>query len=345
MSHTNHQSRAILVDSAASSARLTEFAALSGDLAPGELELDVTYSSLNYKDAMALRGDPGVVRTAPLIPGIDAVGTVHSSADERFLPGQQVVVCGSGLGESRDGGYAPQVRVPAAAAVVLPDGLTAWQAAALGTAGFTAALCVLALVDHEVAGAVDAPVLVTGATGGVGSLALHLLHSLGHEAWALTGRPTEYGDYLRDLGAADVMDRDEFSGAGKPLQKARFSAVVDTVGSHTLVNALAQLRWGGVAAACGMAQGPDLPGSVLPFILRGITLVGANSVDAPTALRERAWGLLAEHVDPGVLAQMTEEVGLAEVIAAGENLLAGKRHGRTVVRIDELSATNQRAEV
>ncbi|APT88083.1 NADPH:quinone dehydrogenase [Corynebacterium frankenforstense DSM 45800] len=333
MSHSPASpAHAVVVRELKQPAELTEVDLDAVEVADGDLLIDVAYSSLNYKDAMALAGDPGIVRTTPLIPGIDAVGTVVEAPGGGFRPGQTVVVNGAGLGERRDGGYVARTSVPATSAIVVPDRFDARQAAAVGTAGFTAALCVQALIDHGVT-AGDAPVLVTGATGGVGSIALHLLDALGLDTVALTGRVDEHGDYLRGLGAGEILDRADFADQGKPLQKARFAGVVDTVGSHTLVNALAQLKWGGVAAACGMAQGPDLPGSVLPFILRGVTLVGANSVDAPAELRERAWALLARHLDTEILESLTEEIGLDEVIDAGGELLAGRRHGRTVVRV------------
>ncbi|AIG63430.1 NADPH:quinone dehydrogenase [Corynebacterium atypicum] len=328
------RARAIIVDAVKTPAHMGEVAVEDRNLPDDELLIDVEYSSLNFKDAMALAGNPGIVRTTPLVPGIDAVGTVSAAPGGQFREGQAVLVNGAGLGEFRNGGYTQRVRVPAGQTIALPGPLNARQAAAIGTAGFTAALCVQALIDHGLTAEESDPVLVTGATGGVGSIAIHLLSQLGVNVAALTGRSDEYGDYLRGLGAAKVLDRAEFAEKGKPLQKARFAGVIDTVGSHTLVNAIAQLKWGATAAACGMAQGPDLPGTVLPFILRGVTLVGANSVDAPLRMRERAWGIIARHLDLDVLEQMTQEVGLDEVIAAGEELLAGKRHGRTVVRID-----------
>ncbi|AGF73757.1 MDR family oxidoreductase [Corynebacterium halotolerans] len=301
-------------------------------LGEGDLLIDVTYSSLNYKDAMALRGDKGVARTLPLVPGIDAVGTVVESDSERFNTGDEVVINGAGLGEFRHGGYATQQRIPSESTVALPAAFSARQAAAIGTAGFTAALSVDALREQGVEPG-DGDILVTGATGGVGSVAIHLLKRLGYTAAASTGRVEEHGDYLRELGAAEVIDRAELSEQGKPLQKSRWAGVVDAVGSHTLVNALAQTRWGGTVTACGLAQGPDLQGTVLPFILRGVKLVGINSVDAPLELRERAWATLAEHLDTDVLEAMTSTVTLADVAAAGADLMAGRSHGRTVVDV------------
>lgn len=303
-------------------------------LGEGDLLIDVAFSSLNYKDGMALAGDPGVARTLPLIPGIDVVGTVTESSSGRFREGDEVVLNGAGLGERRHGGYTERLRIAADSTIALPEAFSAAQAAAIGTAGFTAALSVDALVQQGVKPE-DGDILVTGATGGVGSVALHLLSRLGYRPVALTGRVEEHGEYLRGLGAVDVLDRAEFEEAEKPMQKTRFAGVLDTVGSHILVNALAQTRWGGVVTACGMAQGPDLPGSVLPFILRAVRLIGINSVDAPLELRERAWSLLAEHLDPTVLEGFTETLTLEEVAAAGADLLEGNRHGRAVVKLGQ----------
>lgn len=288
----------------------------------GDTTIEVTHSSLNYKDAMALRGDRSIVRTLPLVPGIDAVGTVD---------GRLVTVNGAGLGERRHGGYTPLVRMDSAHVVDVPDRFTAWQAAAIGTAGFTAALSVREIAAHR--SLIDGPVLVTGASGGVGSIAIHLLSVLGFEVHALTGRVEQQSNFLRELGVADIVDRAEFAEQGKPLQKSRYGGVVDAVGSHTLVNALAQLKWGGVATACGLAQGADLPGTVLPFILRGTRLIGINSVDAPHALRVEAWDLLDEYLDTSVLEKLTTTVALAEVPAAGEALMNGELRGRTVVEV------------
>lgn len=288
----------------------------------GDTAIEVSHSSLNYKDAMALRRDRGVVRTLPLVPGIDAVGTAD---------GRLVTVNGAGLGERRHGGYTPLVRIDADHVVPVPSRFSAWHATAIGTAGFTAALSVREIVAHRAL--IDGPVLVTGASGGVGSIAVHLLASLGFEVHALTGRVAEQSGFLRDLGASEIVDRADFAEKGKPLQKARYAGVVDAVGSHTLVNALAQLTWGGVATACGLAQGPDLPGTVLPFILRGVRLIGINSVDAPHSLRVEAWDLLDEHLDTAVLEALTSTVSLDEVAAAGEELMQGLRRGRTVVSV------------
>ena len=287
-------------------------------LGDGDMLVDVSHSSLNYKDAMALRGDKGVMRVDPLVPGIDVVGTDAES-------GRLVTVNGAGLGEFRHGGYTTQQRVPADAAIPVPERFDAWHAAAIGTAGFTAAMSVVALREQGVG---DGEVLVTGATGGVGSIAVHLLARLGYDVVASTGRP-EHGDWLRDLGAGELIGREDEK--GRPLQKARWAGVVDCVGSHTLVNACAQTVWGGTVTACGLAQGPDLPATVLPFILRGVKLVGINAVDAPRAVRVRAGVLLDATLDLDVLTGLTSTISLSDVVSAGEELMNGQRRGRTVV--------------
>lgn len=301
-------------------------------LGEGDLLIDVAYSSLNFKDAMALRGEKSIVRQVPLIPGIDAVGTVVESASDRFAVGDEVILNGAGLGEQRHGGYTSQLRIDAASTIPLPSAFTAQQAGALGTAGFTAALSVDALVRHGVKPG-DGEILVTGATGGVGSVALHLLSQHGYTTVAATGRREEHAAYLEGLGASGIIDRAELGEQGKPLQKARWAGAIDSVGSSTLANVLAQTKWGGVVTACGMAQGIDLPVTVMPFILRGVHLAGINSVDAPLELRLRAWDLLAQHMDTAVLDEMTTVIGLDEVIQAGRDLQDGKLSGRTAVRV------------
>lgn len=301
-------------------------------LGEAPITLDVRYSDLNYKDALAVTGRPGVVRTKPLVAGIDAVGVVRDSADERFSPGDWLVLTGAGLSETAHGGYATVAKVAADYAVPLPEPFTAKQAAALGTAGYTAALCVLRLVMEGVSPD-DGPVLVTGASGGVGSVATMLLAAAGFEVNVLTGRPDEFGDYLRSLGASAILPRDQLGQPGRPLQQATYSGVVDTLGGIWLANAIARTKPGGIVAACGLAGSADLPASVLPFILRGVTLSGVDSVWASRTDREDAWRLLAQGVDTELLDQMTSAIGLDEVIANGERLLAGKLHGRTLVEI------------
>ncbi|OCL37215.1 NADPH:quinone dehydrogenase [Tessaracoccus lapidicaptus] len=294
--------------------------------------VEVVYSDLNYKDALAVTGRPGVVRQKPLIAGIDLVGRVVESADERWTPGQWLVLNGAGLSETRHGGYAELARADADLAVPVPDGLTPERAAALGTAGYTAALAVLRLVMDGVSPD-SGPVLVTGATGGVGSVAVMLLAAAGFDVAALTGREDRFGDYLRDLGASSIVGRQALGEPGRPLQKALYAGVVDSVGGQVLANAIAQTQPHGVVTACGLAASPDLPATVMPFILRGVTLAGIDSVWAGVEDRADAWRVLARGVDLDQLDQMTDRVGLDGVIAAGEELLAGKRHGRTLVEI------------
>lgn len=308
-------------------ARLTEIDALD----EGDLDVRVTHSGVNFKDAMLVAGRPGISRLPEIVPGIDVVGIVERSASDRFDEGDLVVLNGAGLGETRNGGYAERVRLDSASVIRVPGEFTAAQAAAIGTAGFTAALCVLRLLDEVDPDA--GPIIVTGAAGGVSSIAISLLASLGYRVTASTGRVSEQGDYLRSLGATEVIDREELSGEGKPLQRARFAGAVDVVGSHTLANVLAQTEWGGTVTACGLAQGADLPASVLPFILRNVTLAGINSVDAPLDARETAWELLAENLDTETLDRMTTTISLADVIDYAPRVLEGKVRGRTLVEV------------
>ena len=300
-------------------------------LPPGDTLVQVDYSTLNYKDALAVTNKGPVVRLWPMVAGIDGAGTVLASSHPHWKAGDRFVHNGWGLGETRWGLMSGQARVQGDWLVRLPDALTARQAMAVGTAGYTAMLCVLAIERHGVAPG-DGEVLVTGATGGVGSVATALLAKLGYRVVAATGKAAEE-PYLRALGAASVMDRGELAAPGKPLQKERWSAVVDAVGSHTLANACAQTRYGGIVAACGLAQGADLPVTVMPFILRGVTLAGIDSVLAPMARRQQAWERLARDLDPARLESMTTEVALAEVPARAAALLAGQVRGRVVVKI------------
>ena len=298
----------------------------------GDVLLGVEYSTLNYKDALALSNRGPVVRTWPMVPGIDGAGTVLASTHPKWQVGDRVVHNGWGVGETRWGCLAQRARLAGDGLVRLPTAFTSRQAMAIGTAGYTAMLCVLALERHGVA-AGDGEVLVTGATGGVGSVAVALLARLGHRVVAATGKASE-AEYLKALGAAAVIDRGVLSAPGKPLQKERWRAVVDAVGSHTLANALAQMRYGGVVAACGLAQGADLPGSVMPFILRGVTLAGIDSVMAPLALREQAWQRLASDLDPALLERITSEITLDQTVARAHDRLDGKLRGRVVVRME-----------
>lgn len=306
-------------------------------LMAGDVTIAVEFSDLNFKDGLAIAGRPGVARTTPLIPGIDVVGTVDASDDPRWRPGDRVVLNGAGLGESHHGGLAERARVDGDALVRIPDHLTSEQAAAIGTAGFTAMLAVLALerngVDPQEVSETGSSVLVTGAAGGVGSVAIALLAKLGYPVTASTGRADEQGDYLRDLGATAIIDRSELDAPGRPLQSQRWAGAVDSVGSQTLATVLAQTRYGGAVAACGLAQGPDLPTTVMPFILRAVTLVGINSVEAPAALRETAWRRLATDLDEEALAAMTRFIPLADAIPAADDILAGRLRGRTVVDV------------
>jgi acrylyl-CoA reductase (NADPH) len=289
------------------------------------------YSTLNYKDALALTNRSPVVRAWPMVPGIDGAGTVLESRHPGWAAGDRFVHNGWGAGETHWGCMAERARLKGDWLVKLPAAFTPWQAMAIGTAGYTAMLCVLALERHGVQpGSGD--VLVTGATGGVGSVAIALLARLGHRVVAATGKVQE-ADYLARLGAAAVIDRAELASPGKPMQKERWVAVVDAVGSQTLATALAQVRYGGVVAACGLAQGTDLPTTVLPFILRGVTLAGIDSVMAPRSLRELAWQRLAQDLDTALLETMTEEIALEDAIARSGDLLAGRVRGRLVVLV------------
>lgn len=301
-------------------------------LLTGDVGIDVSYSSLNYKDGLAVSGR-GIVRTWPLIPGIDVVGTVTDSVSPRFVPGDRVVLNGAGAGESVHGGFAEKARVAADSLINISEAINLERAAAIGTAGFTAALSVLALRDAGVQPG-DGEVLVTGAAGGTGSMAISLLSALGYTVVASTGRAREEGDYLRSLGASRIIDRSELSAEiDKPLQSRRWAAAVDAVGSTTLANILAQTTYGGTVVSYGLVQGSDLPTTVLPFILRGVTLTGANSVDAPLALRERAWALLAESLDLAALDSMTGTIGLGDVLSASYQILRGEVRGRLVVDV------------
>lgn len=300
-------------------------------LPAGDVLVRVAWSTLNYKDALAITHRAPVVRQWPMVAGIDGAGEVIESTHPDWKPGDAFIHNGWGVGETHWGCLAEKARLKGDWLVRMPEGLSARAAMAIGTAGYTAMLCVLALEDHGVEPG-DGEVLVTGATGGVGSVAVALLAGLGHRVVAATGKAHE-ADYLHRLGAAAVIDRAELAAPGKPFQKERWAAVVDAVGSHTLANALAQMRYGGVVAACGLAQGNDLPTTVLPFILRGVTLAGIDSVMAPRARRERAWARLARDLDPALLDAMVEEVPLADAIARAHALMDGQVRGRIVVRI------------
>lgn len=299
-------------------------------LPDGEVLVGVEYSTLNYKDSLAITGASPVIRSFPMVPGIDFCGVVEASEHPEFRAGDRVVLNGWGVGEVHWGGFAQKARVRGDWLIPLPAGFTARQAMAIGTAGYTAMLCVLRLAEL---GVEAGEVLVTGASGGVGSVAVALLAARGYRVVASTGR-LEHADYLRSLGATEVIDRTGLSEPGRPLGKERWSGVVDPVGSHTLVNACATTRRDGVVAACGLAQGADFPGTVLPFILRGVTLAGVDSVYAPRPRRLEAWRRLAQELDPNRLESMTSEIGLADVIAAAAEQLAGRIRGRVVVAVE-----------
>jgi acrylyl-CoA reductase (NADPH) len=295
----------------------------------GDVTVAIEYSTLNYKDALAITNRSPVVRAWPMVAGIDGAGTVLDSRHPRWKAGDRVVLNGFGVGETHKGCLAGKARLRGDWLVRLPDAFTTRQAMAIGTAGYTAMLCVLALERHGVPAGGE--VLVTGATGGVGSVAVALLARLGYRAVASTGKPEAAG-YLTRLGAADVIERAALAAPGKPLQRERWAGVVDTLGSHTLANACAQTKYGGTVAACGLAQGMDLPASVAPFILRSVTLAGVDSVMAPLALREQAWARLARDLDPALLETMIREIALGDAIGAAAALMEGRVTGRTVVK-------------
>lgn len=304
----------------------------AAELPEGEVTIRVEYSTINYKDGLAITGKGPVVRKYPMVPGIDLAGTVEASSNPEWKPGDKVVLNGWGVGESHWGGLAQKARVKSAWLVRLPPALTTRQAMSIGTAGYTAMLCVLALEKHGIAPG-DGEILVTGAGGGVGSVAIALLSKLGYRVVASTGRAAEAG-YLRSLGATEIMDRAQLSAPGKPLQKERWAGAVDSVGSITLANVCATTRYRGAVAACGLAQGMDFPATVAPFILRGVTLYGIDSVMAPKALRLEAWSRLARDLDPAKLDAITNEVPLAGAIPAAGDILAGSIRGRLVVDVN-----------
>jgi putative YhdH/YhfP family quinone oxidoreductase len=299
-------------------------------LPEGDVTLRMEYSTLNYKDALAIANRSPIVRRWPMVAGIDGAGVVEASTHPDWKPGDRAILNGWGVGESHWGCLAQKARLKGEWLVRLPAGLTTRQAMAIGTAGYTAMLCAMAL---EALGARSGEALVTGATGGVGSIAVALLAARGYRVTASTGK-MDQAPYLRALGAAEVIDRASLAAPGKPLQKERWTAVIDALGSHTLANACAQTASGGVVAACGLAQGMDFPVTVAPFILRGVTLAGINSVTAPLERRRRAWEQLARELDPARLESLVEEIALAEAIARSDDLLAGRVRGRLVVDVN-----------
>lgn len=303
----------------------------AADLGAGDVTVAVEWSTLNYKDGLAISGKR-IMQSYPMIGGVDFAGTVEASDNPAYKPGDKVVANGWGLSQTHNGGYAQKTRVPAEWLIPLPGAFTTREAMAIGTAGYTAMLCVMAL-EHGGLSPERGDILVTGANGGVGSIAISLLSALGYRVVASTGRPAE-ADYLRNLGAAEIVDRAQFSTAGKPLASERWAGAVDSVGSHTLANVLAQTKYRGVVAACGLAQGIDLPASVAPFILRNITLAGIDSVNAPREVRVQAWSRLAQDLKPGKLASTITEIALADVPRVGAAILKGEVRGRTVVNVN-----------
>ena len=301
------------------------------DLMEGNVVIDITHSTLNYKDGLAMTGASPIVRSFPMIPGIDFSGVVKSSEDPKFSPGDRVVMNGYGLSESHYGGYSERARVNSEHLLKLPENISNHQAMQIGTAGYTAMLCVLGLEDFGIKPD-SGEILVTGASGGVGSVAVSLLSSLGFSVIASTGRLSET-DYLKSLGASSVIDRNELSEPSKPLGKERWIGAVDSVGSQTLSNVLAQTKYGGAVSACGLAQGMDLPSTVLPFILRGVSLIGIDSVMAPMSKREKAWDRLSKDLDMSKLAQMVIETNLDDIQGFAQLILDGQVRGRVVVNI------------
>jgi acrylyl-CoA reductase (NADPH) len=323
--------RAIRIDKAEKGTitALTQFD--EAELMEGDVTVRVEWSTLNYKDGLAVTGKAPVVRRFPMIAGIDLAGTVEQSSHPQWKSGDKVICNGWGMGETHLGAYAEKARVKGDWLVRLPEGMSTRDAMAIGTAGYTAMLAVLALEKQGIAPK-DGPIVVTGAAGGVGSVATAVLSKLGYHVIASTGRMSET-DYLKGLGAAEVIDRNELSGPAKPLAKERWAGGIDSVGSTTLANILSMTKYRGAVAACGLAAGMDLPSSVAPFILRGVCLLGIDSVMCPIELRKTAWRRLASDLDSGKLTEITHEIGLDGVIEAGAKILAGQVRGRIVVKI------------
>ena len=323
--------KAIRIDKAekGTTVALTQFD--EAELMDGDVTVRVEWSTLNYKDGLAVTGKAPVVRRFPMIAGIDFAGTVEASSHPQWKAGDNVICDGWGLGETHLGAYAEKARVKGDWLVRLPEGMSSREAMAIGTAGYTAMLSVLALEKYGLTPS-DGPIVVTGAAGGVGSVATAILSKLGYRVVASTGRMAE-ADYLKDLGAAEVIDRAELSGPAKPLAKERWAGGIDSVGSTTLANVLSMTKYGGAVAACGLAAGMDLPTSVAPFILRGVCLLGIDSVMCPIERRKIAWSRLASDLDRGKLTEITQEIGLEEVVGAGAKIRAGQVRGRIVVKI------------
>lgn len=322
--------RAILVSRDEDKRQKVEIVALTeNDLMEGDVTVRVEATTVNYKDGLAITGKSPVIRRWPMVPGVDLAGTVTNSDNPEFKPGDKVLLNGWGVGETHWGAFAGMARLKSDWLIPLPDGLSAHQAMAVGTAGYTAMLCVMALERHGITPA-RGPVIVTGANGGVGSVAVAILSKLGYHVIASTGRVKE-ADFLRDLGAAEIIDRKELSEPGRPLGKERWAGGVDAVGSHTLANVLAQTCYGGAVAACGLAQGFDLPATVMPFILRGVSLLGIDSVMAPRPVRLEAWRRIVTDLDKARLERITSTVGFDDIIATAQAIVEGKVRGRVVV--------------
>ncbi len=302
-------------------------------LMDGDVTVAVEYSTLNYKDGLALTGQAPIIRRFPLIPGIDLAGRVVESSSPDFAPGDAVLLNGQGVGESHHGGFAGRARVRSDGLLHIPEGLDARRAMAIGTAGFTAMLCILKLEAHGVSPA-GGPIVVSGAAGGVGSIALAVLGRLGYELHAITGRPDQ-ADYLQALGAREILSREDFTRPARPLGRETWQAGIDVAGGHTLANILSKTRYGGAVAACGLAESMDLPASVAPFILRSVTLYGVDSVQCPMPQRREAWKRLAQDLDPDLLERMIQEVDFEHLPEAGKDILAGRIRGRAVVAVPD----------
>ena len=324
--------KALLISRDEDKKQSVDWAEMTDDqLMEGDVTVAVEATTVNYKDGLAITGAAPVVRKFPLIPGIDFAGTVISSENPDWKAGDKVVLNGWGVGETHHGAYAGRARVKGDWLVPLPEGMSAREAMAVGTAGYTAMLCILALERHGIDPA-RGPVVVTGAAGGVGSVAVAVLSKLGYQVVASTGREAEHG-YLKDLGAAEIIDRAELSGPAKPLARERWAGGVDAVGSHTLANVLSMTSYGGAVAACGLAQGMDLPTSVAPFILRGVSLLGIDSVMAPKEIRMEAWRRIASDLDRDKLAAITTVMPFDDVIKAAGDIIAGSVRGRLVIEM------------
>lgn len=303
------------------------------DLMEGDVVVEVEWTTVNYKDGLAITGKGPVVRRWPMIPGIDCAGTVANSDNPRFKPGDKVILNGFGVGEVHTGAFAAYARLKGDWLIPMPDGMDGRSAMAIGTAGYTAMLSVMALERHGI-DPTRGPVVVTGANGGVGTVAIAILGKLGYEVIASTGRPEE-SEFLKQLGASEIIHRDELSEPAKPLNKERWIGGVDAVGSHTLANVLSMTSYGGAVAACGLAQGMDLPSSVAPFILRGVSLLGIDSVMAPLALREEAWARLVSDLDMAKLDSLSSEIGFDGIVDAAHAIIDGKIRGRVVVNMKQ----------